>query len=278
LPEGISLLVPAWNEERRVAPALDRYLKVLEKLGSPYEVLVVCDGVTDRTAEIARGYSHRGVTVHEFPTRLGKGGAVVAGMAMAKYDTIGYLDADSPVTDADIRRLIGAIGPVDAAIGSRRLRGSVFTKNVPFGRRVFRVGFNVMSRSVLGLRCHDTQCGAKFFRREALLPVLPRIRLRGWAFDAAILFELNRDGRTIEEIAVTWNYDNDSRLPLAQQVPLMLLSIASIRFLSLLGFAQRVAPRSTWWFMTTFLERTPEKARLIEGAISNSVTDPFGKF
>jgi dolichol-phosphate mannosyltransferase len=277
LSEGISLLVPAWNEERRLAGALDRYLTILDQMGRPFEVLVVCDGVTDRTAEIARGYGHRGVRVHEFPTRLGKGGAVVAGMAMAKYDTVGYLDADSPVTGDDIRRLVDSIATVDAAIGSRRLKGSVFMSNVPFGRRIFRVGFNVMTRSVLGLRVHDTQCGAKFFRRSSLVQVLPRVRLRGWAFDAAILFELNRDQRSIEEVPVTWNYDNDSKLPLAQQVPLMLLSIASIRFLSLLRVAQKVSPRWTWWFMRTFLERTPEKARLIEGAISNAMAQSIPK-
>jgi dolichol-phosphate mannosyltransferase len=275
LPEGISLLVPAWNEENRIEATLDRYLTVLESMGKPFEVLVIADGVSDRTAPLARTYEKRGVTVHEFPMRLGKGGAVIAGLAMTKYDTVGYLDADSPVTAEDIRRLIEAIGPADAAIGSRRLRGSTFVRNVPFARRIFRVGFNVMSRSVLGLRIHDTQCGAKFFRRSALIPVLPRIRLRGWAFDAAILFELNRDGRVLQEIPVTWNYNDESKLPLVEQVPLMLLSVFSIRFLSLLKLTERAFPKSTWWFAKTFLERTPEKARVIDGAISGALRGPL---
>ncbi len=268
MTRGLSLLVPAWNEERRIGAALERYASVLEATGDPFEILVVTDGVTDRTPSVARSYASRNVRVQEFPIRLGKGGAIIAGVPLTKYDRIGYLDADSPVSSADIHALVRALETADAAVGSRRLRGSMFVKNVPFARRVFRVGFNVLTRSVLGLRIRDTQCGAKFFRRSALLPVLARVRLRGWAFDAAILFELKSAGHTIQEIPVTWNYDNDSRLPLVQQVPIMMLSVGFIRFRSVLRVLRGISPRTCSWFARTFMHLTPERSRIMESALT----------
>lgn len=274
MTHGVSLLVPAWNEERRIGATLERYASVLESIGDPFEILVVTDGVTDGTASVARSYAARNVRAHEFPIRLGKGGAVIAGLALTNYDRIGYLDADSPVSASDIRCLIQTLETADAAIGSRRLRGSLFLKNVPFARRVFRVGFNVLTRSVLGLRIRDTQCGAKFFRRSALFPVLKRVRLRGWAFDAAMLFELQSDGRTIVEVPVTWNYDDDSRLPLVQQVPIMMLSVALIRFRGFLRVLRGISPGSCSWFARTFMHLTPERAMIMEGALNEAHLGP----
>ncbi|MGP8067541.1 MAG: glycosyltransferase [Thermoplasmata archaeon] len=93
--EGVSVVVPAWNEEKRIGPALSRYLHVLQSLGVPFEVIVVVDGVKDRTAEIARSMASQGVRVIEVTQRLYKGGAVITGLLQARYSKVGYLDADS---------------------------------------------------------------------------------------------------------------------------------------------------------------------------------------
>lgn len=94
-------------------------------LGVPYEIIVVVDGVKDRTAEIAAGLSPEGVRVLEINRRMYKGGAVITGLRAAKYSTVGYLDADSPISNDDVLTLIRATDYVDAAIGSRRLPESV---------------------------------------------------------------------------------------------------------------------------------------------------------
>jgi len=227
---------------------------------------VVIDGSTDRTGEIARSRAADHVQVLDFPTQLGKGGAVVAGIAAARYDTVGYLDADSPITQEDIRRLVTAIPTTDAAIGSRRLKESVATGEIPMARKVFRVWFNVLTRGVLHLPYRDTQCGAKFFRTAAIKPVLSRIKLRGWAFDAAMLYELREAGGTVREIPVTWNYDSDSKLPLAEQVPVMFLSIFFIRLVNL-KIVGRLPERLTWWFASNFMKRTATSTQILEAAL-----------
>ncbi len=254
--DGISVIVPAWNEEKRIGPALTRYLGALQSFGVPFEVIVVVDGVKDRTAEIARSMASQGVQVIEINQRLYKGGAVLTGLREASYSKVGYLDADSPIDNKDIRTLIQAIDYVDCAIGSRRHPDSVGTGHRPLSRRVFRIGFNSLTRSVLGLPLTDTQCGAKFFRKERLDQILPDVRLHGWAFDAAILFNLRKAGGTIREFPVAWNHDPGSKLPLAEQVPIMLMSVFFIRILSF-RIVRRLPQNWTWWFARTFMKRTP---------------------
>lgn len=266
---GISLIVPAWNEEKRIGASLTMYLSALKSIGTPFEVLVVIDGVGDRTGEIARSFAADHVEVLEFPTQLGKGGAVVAGVAAAQYDIVGYLDADSPITREDIHQLVSSIPSADATIGSRRLRESKVTGKVPLSRRVFRVLFNALTRSVLGLPFRDTQCGAKFFRAAAIRPILPRIKLRGWAFDAAILYAIRKSGGTIREIPVTWNYDDDSKLPLAEQVPVMFLSVFFIRIVNL-SIIDRLPERLKWWFASNFMRRTVMSNQIIQAALFGS--------
>jgi len=257
MPVGVSVIVPAWNEETRIRAALTRYVEVLRSLGMPYEIIVVIDGVQkDRTADIVREMAPSGVRLLEFPQRLYKGGAVLRGLKVGQYSIVGYLDADSPISSEDIVKLIRATDSCDAAIGSRRLPDSVGTGHRPTSRAVFRVGFNSLTRAVLGLPLSDTQCGAKFFRKERLDQILPAVRLHGWAFDAALLFNLRKGGGTIKEFPVAWNHDPGSKLPLAEQVPVMLMSVFFIRILSF-KFVQKLPQRWTWWFARTFMKRAP---------------------
>ena len=99
---GLSIVIPAWNEEDRLKSTLDRYLRFLETRNEPFEVIVVSDGAKDRTAELARSYSHRGVRVLEFQSKLGKGGAILAGMREANFEYVGYLDADGPIPPSEL--------------------------------------------------------------------------------------------------------------------------------------------------------------------------------
>jgi glycosyltransferase involved in cell wall biosynthesis len=256
MPNGVSVVIPAWNEERRIGSSLEKYIAALRGTGSPYEIVVVIDGVTDRTAEVSRSYASQNVRVLQFDHRLGKGGALTVGLLDAKYSIVGYLDADSPISSEDIQKLINAIGSTDVAIASRRLRTSVATGGIPLSRRLFRVSFNALTRGVLGLPLTDTQCGAKFFRADALQHVLPLTMLRGWAFDAAILFQLRTAGYRIQEIPVTWGHSSESKLPLAEQVPVMFLSVFFIRLVNI-HFVNRLPKKWTWWFARTFMKRVP---------------------
>ncbi|MGA9839025.1 MAG: glycosyltransferase [Thermoplasmata archaeon] len=271
---GISLIVPAWNEEERIPATLARYVETLKSYGEPYEIIVVVDGVTDRTAAIARGMADQGVRVLEYTAQLGKGGAVVSGLAAARYDKAGYFDADAPVSPEDMHRLIRAVERVDCAIASRRMRGSISSGRSPLARRLFRVCFNILARVVLDLPFRDTQCGAKMFRTAAVRPVLGRVKLRGWAFDAAMLFELRRRGASFEQIPVAWKHDTGSKLPLAEQVPVMFLSVFFIRIVNH-RVIHRLPPKVTWWFASNFMKRSTESTQSLEASLAGQPQRPF---
>jgi glycosyltransferase involved in cell wall biosynthesis len=229
---GLSIVIPAWNEEDRLARTLERYLPALEMRSGPFEVIVVVDGCKDRTADVARAYSSRGVRVLEFQTKLGKGGAVLAGLREACYDYVGYLDADGPIAPSEVTRMVEALSEWDCVVASRWIRGSKVLRNEPlFNRFVGRV-WNVLVRSMLLIPIRDTQCGAKFLRRSVLIPTLRAVSLTNRAFDVDLLYHLRKGGHGIKELPVTWQHDPDTRMPVGKAIPVMFVSLLGVRVMN----------------------------------------------
>lgn len=232
-PNGVSLVIPAWNEERRLPATLAQYVRLLEAYGPRFEVIVVADGVTDRTVEVAEAFSERHVRVLSFDEKLGKGGALLEGFRSARFDYVGFLDADAPITPVNLAYLLSELIDSDGAIASRWVQRSVGQGRHSLSRVVFSRAWNLLTRTVLGLPLRDTQCGAKFFRRDALLSVLSQVRLTNWAFDASLLFHLHRAGFVVKEVPVNWSDDPASKMRLERAIPAMFLSILGIRLMSL---------------------------------------------
>lgn len=247
---GISLVIPAWNEEDRLDRTLARYLPALERRGQPYEIIVVTDGSVDRTAEVARSYEGRGVRVLEFPIKLGKGGAILAGMRAAAHEYVGYLDADGPIPPSEIATLEAALAQADCVVASRWVRGSVIVRQEPrFNLLAGRV-WNFLVRSVLQVPIRDTQCGAKLLRKSVLGPTLRAIALTNRAFDVDLLYHVRKDGHRLAEVPVTWTHDPDSRMPIGWAIPVMFASLVGVRVMNL-PVARRVPRR----WVDAFLER-----------------------
>lgn len=230
---GLSVVIPAWNEEDRLGLTLDRYLPALERWGPPFEVIVVVDGSHDRTADVARAQAARGVRVLEFPKKLGKGGAVLAGLREARHEYVGYLDADGPIPPSELLELAGSLEQCDGVLASRWVRGSTILKAEPqFNRLAGRV-WNFLTRSLLLLPFRDTQCGAKFFRRSVVGPALRAVRLTNRAFDVDLLYHVRKQGGEVREVAVTWAHDSATRMPIFRAIPVMFFSLLGVRVLNL---------------------------------------------
>jgi dolichol-phosphate mannosyltransferase len=230
---GLSIVIPAWNEEERLGRTLDRYLPALEARGRPFEVIVVADGAEDRTGEVAESYADRHVRVLHFPTQLGKGGAILEGIQAARYERVGYVDADGPILPEDLLTLANALASFDCVIGSRKIAGSRIANPEPRFRRLLGGIWGLLVRSVLFLPVRDTQCGAKFFRRSTLLPIVREVAITNWAFDVSLLFHFARAHRTIHEHPVTWSHDDDSHLVMRSAVPKMFLSLLGLRLMNI---------------------------------------------
>ena len=227
--KGVSLVIPAWNEEARLRETLGLYVQALEAAGLSYEIFVVCDGSTDGTLAIARSFSHSGVRAIEASDKLGKGGAVVAGLRQVSFAVCGFVDADGPIPGESLVELVQALDKVDCAIASRAVPRSSAIVARSADRRLLSKVWNLSVRGILLLPVRDSQCGAKFFRTTALRSVLDDVKVTNWAFDISILYELRRRGFTIREVGVHWSERAGSKLRVLQDAPRMFLSLVGIR-------------------------------------------------
>jgi hypothetical protein len=129
---------------------------------------------------------------------------------------------------SELIRLCSLIGEHDGIIGSRHLPGQVLQRKQPIMRRIQSRAFNGIIRLMFGLPFHDTQCGAKVFRKEALDTVLPSLHSRGFEFDVELLWHLNKRGYSLIEVPVVWNDTLDSRLRIRDTFS-MLITLLRIR-------------------------------------------------
>lgn len=204
----VSVVLPVHQGEAFVAASIREVLNELEALDGTFEVVVVCDGCRDGTAEAARSVIDPRVRVVEYETNQGKGHAILAGAAIARGRFIGWLDADLDIhPDAIVRAVerFEAEPSVDAVIGSKRHRDSVV--DYPLPRRFTSWGFQMLVRPLLRVNVRDTQVGAKVFRREVLDTVRPLLLVKRYAFDLEVLavgaqFGFDR----IEETAIRLDY------------------------------------------------------------------------
>jgi glycosyltransferase involved in cell wall biosynthesis len=204
-----SLVIPAYNEEKRIAGLFDAIPRF------EGELIVVCDGndgTTDAIEAIAGMRSDLCIRCLRFPSRLGKGGGVIAGLRAAQAPYVGYVDADGSTSIDDMIHLFGHLGPADAVIGSRWIPGSMLAIRQSWARRLESRGFNLLIRILFGLSFRDTQCGAKVFKKAAVDAVLPHLISRGFEFDVELIWRLSRAGYQIEEVPITWQNKGDSRV------------------------------------------------------------------
>ncbi len=201
----LRIVIPAYNEEARIVPTLRDYCSVFSNSA---HVVVVANGCNDATAGAARDLQSEfpNLSLIDIPNAIGKGGAVRVGMSTGNEPFVGFVDADGSTSAREFARLFEALrnSSSDAVVGSRWLPESKVDPRQSFARRLASRTFNSIVRALFGLRLHDTQCGAKLFRREALRTILVSLEVADFAFDIEVLWLLKRIGKTISEVPTTW--------------------------------------------------------------------------
>lgn len=203
----LSLVLPAYNASAYIEDSVRTVVGVLERLGRPFEVIVVCDGSTDGTAAVAQRVEDPRVRVLHYPVNAGKGHAICHGVAEARGRLIGWLDADLDISADFVLAAVESFerDDVDAIIGSKRASGS--RVQYPAIRRLYSWGFQMLVRLLFRVNVKDTQVGAKLFRREMLETVTPLLLVKRYAFDLEVIavgaeFGFDR----VTEIPVTLEY------------------------------------------------------------------------
>lgn len=236
----LSLVLPAYNEARRIPASLACCADFFHGRGIRAEVILADDGSTDHTslafgtaaAELAER-SH-GVEFRYLPLpHRGKGSAVRAGVMHASGDPIVFLDADLSIPVETIDRFLAAIDAgADIAVASRYVPGSRVKR--PLVRRVMGSGYRAFVRALVPTGVRDTQCGGKAYTAEAARDLFSRQRLDGFAFDAEVLYLARRAGYRVTEVPFTLQQDGETSIDLLSDAPKMLLDLLRIRANALL--------------------------------------------
>lgn len=213
-PPHLSVVIPAYNEERRLGDSLRRILAYLEAQQYEWEVIVVDDGSADATGrmseEIGRGYPCR--VVRNEPNR-GKGYSIRRGMleARGRYRLFSDADLSTPIEELD--KFWPAVNDgCGMVIGSRALPESDLEVRQPFYREMMGRVFNLLVRLLLVGGIRDTQCGFKLFTAEAAQAIFPRQTLQGFAFDVELIVLARRAGFKVAEVPVRWINSPASRV------------------------------------------------------------------
>ena len=246
--EKLSIVVPAYNEEQRLGPTLDRITSYLAAGSRDWEVLVVDDGSRDGTMALARkvAEAHPKVRVLTNGRNRGKGFTVKHGVMEASGDAVLFSDADlsSPIEEVEKLLPLLEMGH-DVVIGSRDIIGSQIEVPQPLHRRVMGYSFMVLRDWIAVSGFRDTQCGFKLFRTPAAKTVFAQSRVDGFCFDVEILAIAKTLGFRMCEVPVVWRNDERTTVnPIGDPLK-MFLDLFRIRFNILRGVYGRHAALTT---------------------------------
>lgn len=227
---SVSIVIPAYNEERRLDTTLLAVTSYLREQPWDWEVRVVDDGSADGTVAIATRHaaSEPRVVVQSEPHR-GKGGAVRAGLTAARGEFRFICDADLSMPIGELSRFLPPVAPAfDVAIGSREGR---LARRVgePAYRHLMGRLFNGGVQLLVLPGIEDSQCGFKMFTASAVEAIFPHVTVDGWAFDVEVLAVARARGLRIAEVPIEWHYRAESRLSMMRDGWQMLKELIRIR-------------------------------------------------
>ncbi len=229
----LSVIVPAYNEQRRLPKTLSSIDSYLRKQPYDYEILVVNDGSKDKTAEVVEDLKVKikNLRLVDNKENHGKGFVVRQGLLEAKGEYRLFTDADNSTSIDQVEKMWPEVKKgYDIVIGSRDLKESIIAVPQSWIRRRLGDVFNLFSQVTCGLwGIWDAQCGFKIFTKEAVEKIFPKCKINRWAFDPEILVIAKKLGFKIKEIPVVWINEPESKLKFKSMVK-MGLDLLKIRW------------------------------------------------
>ena len=213
----LSVIIPAYNEEKRLPKTLEEIDKYLSKQNYDYEILAVNDGSKDKTVEVAKSLllKIRNLKVTGYKVNQGKGYAVRFGMLEARGDYRIFTDADNSTSIDQVEKMWPEFEKgYDIVIGSRDVKGAILDPPQPWLRQlILGEGFKLLRKIIVGLwGIEDTQCGFKCFKGKVIEDVFPKCKINRFAFDPEFLIIAKKLGYKIKEIPVYWRNDPESKV------------------------------------------------------------------
>jgi Glycosyltransferases involved in cell wall biogenesis len=218
---SITIVIPAYNEEKRIRPTLINVADYLLRKNIVWEIIVVDDGSSDNTVAVVEGLSSSRphMAVLRLDKNSGKGKAVREGMLKGKGSYLLFMDADSSTCIEELEKFLPFIEEGrDVIIGTRKKLGAEIIEHQSFLREFFGKGFTWFSNILTGVSVSDFTCGFKCFSEKAAKLIFQKAILNGWSFDAEVLFIARRSGYDIYEVPVKWKNDRSSKVRLMRDI------------------------------------------------------------
>lgn len=231
--QNISVIIPAYNEERRIISTLIKINNYLKTEKYDYEIIVIDDGSKDRTVELVQQQGFAKIIRN--PGNKGKGYSVKQGMLSAKNEWILFSDADLSTPIEELDKFKPYAGSHEVMIGSRCLAQSKIALHQPFYRELPGKIFGKMVKLICLKEITDSQCGFKLFSRNAAQKIFSKQTINRFGFDVEILYLAKKYGYSLKEIPITWTNDRQTRLNLFTDSISMFKDIIKIRINDLLG-------------------------------------------
>ncbi|MCI0422160.1 MAG: glycosyltransferase family 2 protein, partial [Acidobacteria bacterium] len=230
----LSIIVPAYNEARRIPRTLEILRQYLDGKGWRAEVIVVNDGSSDDTLAVVEKFRGQwdALRLLDNGDNRGKGFSVRSGALDAQGEVILFTDADLSAPITEMPKLVDPIlkGDCDVTFGSRAVdRSLIGVHQSPFRETSGRI-FNLFVQGLTGLPFKDTQCGFKAFRRQRAVPVFQRQRIMGFGFDPEILYIAKKRGLRLREIPVRWDHVEGTTVRFLKDSCQMFLDLLLIRW------------------------------------------------
>jgi glycosyltransferase involved in cell wall biosynthesis len=232
---SLFILIPAYNEERRIEPVLREYAEFFMKnYHGKFEIVVVLNGCTDDTFGVVQKVASEYPTVRVllFPDPIGKGGALIEGLKLSSNaDLIGYVDADGATPPRAFLDLVKKIGNADCVIGSRWLPGAIIHQSQQSHRRFASRVFHFIVQIFFWMNIRDTQCGAKVMKAAAVEKIHDNLTIADMAFDINLLYALKHARFKILEVPTEWTDRAGSKVALGRSSLTMFLSALRVRLI-----------------------------------------------
>jgi glycosyltransferase involved in cell wall biosynthesis len=209
----LSLVVPAYRQEKTIVKDLQNLDKVLSSLSLDHEIIVVIDGEVDKTLQRTRTVKKSNVKVFSYKKNIGKGFAIKYGVEHAKGDIIGFIDSGMDLDPTEISIMLDIMewNKADIVVGSKLHPESKV--NYPLTRKILSWGYRTLTHLVFGFSVKDTQVGLKLFKRNVAKDVFSKIIVKRFAFDIEVLAVAYKLGyKTIVEAPIKLNFKGASSI------------------------------------------------------------------
>lgn len=231
--KAISIVIPAYNEEKRLEPTLKQIIKYLKNNFDEYEIIVVDDGSSDRTCEVASNYN---VNVLSNNINRGKGYSVKKGILEAKYPLVLFSDGDLATPIEELNKFIDYISDdYDIIIASRNLEKSNVKVKQPLYRQIMGKAFPRLVNLFIVRGFNDTQCGFKLFRTDTAKKIVSFQTVESFSFDVELLLIATRLGYKIKEAPVVWIDKEGTTVRTIKDGLRMLFDLFKIKYNDMLG-------------------------------------------